>query len=189
MKKQMLFFLFSILLPFALLAQETPNQEPTEAPGHPIPQWLLDDWAARTQGTGTWITDNSAFKSENEPFDAYGLQWENGLGKKSLTGRLFCLRDGQDVGAVWQFLEYWDPAAAEVRIVQIGSDGAVGLGRIWRLDDGSVREQQTFTRPDGAAFESGHHSWMEDGEHHTQSFSIENGEWVKRRFYIWRLEK
>ena len=187
MKKQMLLFLFPILLPFGLFAQESP--EPEQLNPAAIPQWLLGDWAARTRGTGTWITDNSAHKSDNEPFDAYGLQWEYGLGKKHLKGRLYCLRDGQDVGAVWQFLEFWDPAAGEARIVQIGSDGTVGQGRIWRLADGSVKEQQTFTSPEGGSFESAHHSWMKAGEHHTQSFSIEGGEWVKRRHYVWKLNE
>ena len=192
MKKQMLIFLFSMLLPFASRAQKEPISSPqhdqVRPAAHHIPNWLLDGWAARTQDTGTWITDNSAYKSDNETFDAYGLQWEYGLGKKHLKGRLYCIRDGQDIGSVWQFLEFWDPAAGEARIIQIGSDGMVGQGRIWRLDDGSIKEQQTFTSPDGGAFDSGHHSWMEDGKYHTQSFSIEDEQWGKQRYYIWELK-
>lgn len=157
--------------------------------GHPIPQWLLDDWAARTRDGGNWVTDNADFKSENEPFDAYGILWEYGLGEKHLRGRLYGIRDGQEIGTFWQFLEFWDPAAGEARIVQIASDGTVGQGRIWRQDDGSLKEQQTFTSPDGGSFESGHHSWMEDGTHHTQSFRIVEGEWVKNRLYKWALKK
>lgn len=68
MKKQVLLFLFPILLPFGLFAQESP--EPEQLNPAAIPQWLLGDWAARTRGTGTWITDNSAHKADNEPFDA-----------------------------------------------------------------------------------------------------------------------
>lgn len=185
MKKQIPAFLFLILSVFALRAQGVPEDEQ----GAPIPQWLLDDWAARTEGTGTWITDNSAYKTGNEPFDAYGLQWAYGLAQKHLKGQLYCIRDGEDIGAVWQFLEFWDPVAGEARIVQIGSDGTVGQGRIWRLDDGSVKEQQQFASPGGGTFESGHHRLMEGGAHHTQSFTIEEGKWVKRRYYIWKLSK
>ncbi|MCB0547911.1 MAG: hypothetical protein KDD19_10020 [Phaeodactylibacter sp.] len=186
MKKRILVLLLPIYFTFALPAQES---NPAGPPGAPIPQWLLDNWATRTQDRGTWITDNSAYKSDDEPFDAYGLQWEYGLGKKHLKGRLYCIREGKDAGAVWQFLEFWDPAAAEARIVQIGSDGTLGQGRIWRLDDGSVKEQQTFTSPGGGSFESGHHIWMGNGENHTQSFSIKDGEWIRRRYYIWKLTK
>lgn len=184
MKKQILLFLFTISFPLIILGQE---KKPAGPAGAPIPQWLLDDWAARTSGTGLWIADNSAYKSDNEPFDAYGLQWEYGLGKKHLKGRLYCIQNGKDIGSVWQFLEFWDPAAGEVRIVQIGSDGTVGQGRIWRLDDGSIKEQQVFTSPAGGSFETGHHIRIENGEKHTQSFTIEDGEWVKRRYYIWKL--
>ena len=128
MKRQILTFLFLVLSGFSLQAQNTSEDGQAVPAGAPIPQWLLDDWAARTAGTGTWITDNSAYKNENEPFDAYGLQWAYGIGKKHLNGRLYCIRDGKDIGAVWQFLEFWDPAAGEARIVQIGSDGTVGQG-------------------------------------------------------------
>ncbi len=186
MKKRILALLLSISFTFALPAQEN---NPAPPPGAPIPQWLLDDWAARTSGTGLWIADNSAYQSEDEPFGAYGLQWEYGLGKKSLRGRLYCIRDGQDAGSAWQFLEFWDPAAEEARIVQIGGDGTVGQGRIWRLDDGCIKEQQVFASPAGGSFETGHHIRMENGEKHTQSFTIEDGQWVKRRYYIWELKK
>ncbi|MCB9296955.1 MAG: hypothetical protein H6559_28120 [Lewinellaceae bacterium] len=189
MKRQILTFLFLVLSGFSLQAQNTSEDGQAVPAGAPIPQWLLDDWAARTAGTGTWITDNSAYKNENEPFDAYGLQWAYGIGKKHLNGRLYCIRDGKDIGAVWQFLEFWDPAAGEARIVQIGSDGTVGQGKAWRLDDGSVKVQQVFTSPGGGAFGSGHHSWMEGGAHHTQSFAIEEGKWVKRRYCVWKLSR
>ena len=159
-----------------------------EAGAHPIPSWLLENWAARTQGSGVWITDNSAYQSEQEPFDAYGLHWEYGLGRKSLKGRLFCLKEGQDIGSVWQFLEYWDPEAGQARIVQIGSDGTVGQGVSWEDEDGHIREQQKFVSPEGGAFESGHQAWMADGSQHTQSYNILNGEWVKNRYYVWNLK-
>lgn len=189
MKKHILVLLLAISQPCTMPAQKSAGSKPAAPPSAPIPQWLLDDWAARTSGTGTWITDNSAYQSDSEPYEAYGLQWEYGLGKKSLKGLLYCIQDGKDIGSVWQFLEFWDPAAGEVRILQIGSDGTVGQGKAWRLDDGSSKSQQAFASPDGGTFESGHHSWMEDGANHTQSYNIVDGEWVKRRYYIWKSEK
>ena len=154
-----------------------------------IPKWLLEDWAERANNNGIWITDNTSYKSDNEPYDAYGLKWEYGLGKKHLKGRLYCIKDGKDAGTVWQFTEYWNPSTAEVHIVQIGNDGTVGQGSLWQEKDGSKKEQQTFVSPGGGSFETRHHAWMENGEKHTESYNIVDGEWVKRRFYVWKQKE
>ena len=177
MQKYQLLLLF--LLSCQLNAQDTLT--------HPIPQWLLDDWAIQTQGSGIWITDNSAYKSDNEPYEAYGIQWEWGLGKKSLKGRLYCILDSKNVGTVWQFLSFWDPLAGQARLIQIGSDGTLGEGTLWQLEGGGSKSLQTFASPDGGTFTSGHQEWMENGERHTQSFHVVDGVWTKRRLYIWKI--
>ena len=162
----------------------------TTATPHPIPQWLLDNWESRARGSGTWITDNAKYRSETEPYDAYGMQWEYGLGKKHLKGRLYAIQDNEDVGTIWNFTEFWSPASNEVRIVQLGSDGTVGQGTLWQMENGRIKERQTFVSPNGNSFETGHEAWMENGAQHTQSFTIVNEEWQKRRFYSWnRKEK
>lgn len=153
-----------------------------------IPQWVRNNWAKRTAETGRWITANTEYKSEQEPYDAYGLQWEYGLGKNHLKGRLFCMNDGKEVGTLWTFTEFWDPATEKVRVLQIGSDGTVGQGTIWLEEDGKIKEQQVFTSPNRSSFESGHLTWMENGAQHIQSYTIKDGEWKKRRFYIWKLK-
>jgi hypothetical protein len=122
---------------------------------------------------------------ENEPFEAYGLQWTYGNGNSHIKGRLYMIQDGKDVGDVWQFTEYWDPALGELRVMQIGNDGTLGQGKVWRNEEGIHLEQMTYVVPDGKSFISGHHMWMEDGAHHTQSFDIVNGIWEKQRFYKW----
>ena len=155
------------------------------AEARPIPQWLLDDWALRTEGTGVWVTDNSAYQSEEEPFGAYGIKWEYGLGQKHLRGRLYCIQNGEDVATLWAFTEFWDPHLGEARLLQIGGDGTVGQGKAWPIDDGSHKSQQLFTSPDGSSFGAGHHAWTVDGKQHTQSFNIVEGEWVERRYYVW----
>ncbi len=154
-----------------------------------IPEWLKKDWALRTQGNGTWIADNAKFKNKQEPYDAYGLQWTYGLGKNHVKGRMFNIVNGQSVGSTWNFLEYWDPKSKEVKVVQIGSDGTVGHGKIWREKEGRMKEQQSFSSPAGVSFETGHLLWIEEGAQHTQSFLITNGEWNKSRSYVWKKQK
>lgn len=179
MKKITLLFL--LIVPLTCFSQ---NEKDTS-----IPQWVKDNWATHTQADGIWITDNSQYKSEQEPFDAYGMEWEWGLGKSSLKGRLYCIQDGKDVGTVWQFLNFWDPELKAQQMVQIGSDGTLGQGRMELQSDGSTKSSEKFVSPGGGSFEAGHHSWFENGEMHTQSFNIVDGEWSKRRFYVWKQPK
>lgn len=176
MKKITLLFL--LCLPFICFSQTEKARS--------IPQWIKDKWAAHTHGDGIWVTDNAPYKNEQEPFDAYGMEWEWGLGKSSLKGRLYCIQNGKDVGTVWQFLNFWDPELQQQRMIQIGSNGILGQGSIELQDDGSTKSSEKFTGPGGRAFEVGHHSWFENGEMHTQSFDIADGKWSKRRFYVWK---
>lgn len=157
--------------------------------GAQIPEWVLSHWEEMTQGTGVWITDNWEYKYEQEPYDAYGLKWEYGLGNKHLKGRLYCIKEDQDVGAMWQFTEYWDPMTAKLRVIQVGGDGTVGTGDLQLTEEGKIKEKQHFVSPGGGAFVSGHEAWVEDNQHHTQSFNIVDEMWEKRRYYVWELEE
>lgn len=155
----------------------------------PIPDWVLENWETRTTASGTWITDNENYKSEQEPYDAYAIQWQYGVGKKHIKGRLYFIKDGEDVGTVWQFTEFWDSVDNELRIIQIGSDGTVGKGKIWRTEEGKIKELQNFVAPDGTNYSSGHLSWMENGVNHIESYNINGEEWTKMRYYRWKLQK
>ena len=116
------------------------------------------------------------------------MRWEWGLGQKHIKGNLYCIKDGENVGTVWEFLSFWDPAKGEVRLFQIGSDGTVGEGTMYQLDDGSTKSSEHFTNPNGGTFESGHHTWMKEEKMHTQSFNIKDWEWTKRRYYVWEKQ-
>lgn len=153
-----------------------------------IPHWIVEDWEFRTQGSGTWIADNGKYKSENEPFEAYGIRWEWGLGKKSVKGRLYCIKDGKDVYTAWHFVDYWDPETKELKLLQMG-EGSVGQGKMWLAEDGVTKSLQKFTAMDGTSFESGHKAWIKDGDSYTQSFKINKEEWTPNRLYVWKLKK
>jgi hypothetical protein len=43
-----------------------------------IPDEVRAAWAARI---GTWVADNSAYKSEDDPHDAFGIDWSWGIGQ------------------------------------------------------------------------------------------------------------
>ncbi|NNF58703.1 MAG: hypothetical protein HKN04_10730 [Rhodothermaceae bacterium] len=174
--------LLLLLLAPALAAQTTSSPSVGSAP---IPEWVLDEMA---QMIGRWEADNSAYQSDNEPFDAYGIEWMWGLGQKSVVGRLFAIQDGEDIGSFWQFRQYWHPGEGKVIAFQIGSDGSVGIGEHVRTGDNQSETLQTFYDPtNGSTYRTGHRTEFRDGAQHTQSFNVdENGTWTERRSYVFR---
>lgn len=155
----------------------------------PIPDWFLEHVASMTEGSGRWIASNSEYRSEAEPFDAYGLEFERGLGGKSLRGRLFVLRDGEEAGTVWELRTVWHPGRREVLAHQFGADGTLGVGVMVRHGERSHRIEQEFFSPDGQEYRVGHENEVRDGRMEAKSFSIApDGTWKPRRSYSWRRE-
>lgn len=151
-----------------------------------IPPWVIQDWEHRTQGEGIWIANNAKYKSQDESYEAYGLEWQWGLGKNSLTGRLYCILNGKDIRTAWTFLEFWDAEAKELRLVQVGSDGTVGQGIAWLESEGVTKSLQTFNSPNGSSFTSGHEAKTVNGDSHVSSFNVDGDQWTPRRSYIWK---
>jgi hypothetical protein len=176
-----------LLLLGASLVGAQDATEPTTPPGA-APSWVEQDWAYWAGGSGRWIADNGAYRSETEVFDAYGMEWTLGLGGKTLKGRLFALRDGEEVGTVWELLSYWHPGEQRLVVNQWGSDGTFGTGTQRRTaDDASESEEQFFT-PEGGGFRTGHRTRRLPGAAHVQSSDVsEDGTWSERRSYVWKL--
>jgi hypothetical protein len=172
------------LLCLGLCALSAPAQEPA------VPQWFADHIAFMTQKSGRWITDNSAHKSKNEPFDAYGTEWKKGLGGKSMKGRLFGLRDDKEAGTFWEFLVYWHPGDKEVRVLQLGGNGVVGAGTMTSPEKGKTSLEQEFFNPDGSSIRVGHESEEGgDGVNVTRSINITaDGTRQVQRTYTWRVQ-
>ena len=169
------------LLPATALRAEDPPAR------HTPPAWLETEVAFLTRDGGRWVASNAAYQSENEPFEAYVLEWAKGYAN-SMTGRLFALQDGEATGDFWRFRQYWDPARQEVVLMQFGAGGAVGIGPMRREGETTVIEQ-TFYAPDGGASLTGHRSENPDADTHvTESFTIVDGAWRADRKYEWRRQ-
>lgn len=160
---------------------------PLEDPG--IPEWVMEDWNFQMSHTGIWIADNTAYQGEEEPFDAFGMQWEWGIGQRSLKGRLFCLQAEKEVATVWEFLQYWDFETKALRMIQIGGDGTLGQGTVENQGGGKTKSRERFCTPAGPCFEVGHETWKKDEDFYTQSFDIVDGQWSKRRLYVWKQKR
>lgn len=147
-----------------------------------VPTWFRTSLAELAQGSGRWIADNARHRSDGEPFDAYGIEWRWGLGKQSLTGRLFGLQEGKEVADFWEFRIYWDGAGGTGVIEQFAGHGVVGRGALVGFGDGTLTDQ-TFTDAQGRQWRELHHSWFERDTHVTQSFEWKDGAWLPKRTY------
>ena len=160
-------------------------EPPLDAP----PAWLQAHMAHAVAGGAAWRADNSAYRSEAEPWEAYGLRWQWGPGRTSMTGRLYGIRDGKEDGTSWEFRAFWHPGERKAFIHQYGAGGAVGIGTLSASGDAAVRSEQTFFAA-GEPPRREAHDYVTTGpaEHRTTSFAWADGAWQPRRTYVWRRE-
>ena len=137
-----------------------------------------------------WVADNTAYVSEQEPYEAYVTEWVAGPANGSLSGKLYGLKDGEPSVPFWIFAEYWDPETQTVRIEQFGW-GAVGKGALYESDSALyMLTDQVFHGFDGTQIRTGHKSSKPDeNTHETISYDIDSdGEWNERRTYVWKRQ-
>lgn len=153
------------------------------------PSWFTDEIKSMTADGGRWIADNSAFKSESEPYQSYAIEWKAGFDGQTMTGRLFGLKGDVETPTFWEYRQYWHPGRSEAVLDQFGWGGVVGAGAMTR--DGAVTvTDQTFYQPDGTSRREGHRASFRDGDTHvTESFDIIDGAWSPRRVYVWKRQK
>jgi hypothetical protein len=136
---------------------------------------------------GTWIADNAAYRSAEEPFDAFGIDWTWGIGKQSIVGRLYGLQSGRESGTFWEFREFWHPGEGQLLATQFSADGTYGVGPHHRKPDGTMEMLQVFHGQTGPATRVGHRSELKGNEQTTHSFDVAaDGTWKPRRTYVWR---
>lgn len=176
----------SFLLP--LVASVALIFAPVAAAAQP-PAWFAGEIKALTAESGRWVADNSAYKSENEPFDAYVIEWTAGFDGHTMTGRLYGLKDGVATPAFWEFRQYWHPGRGAAVLDQFGWGGVLGSGTMANGGDGVTVTDQTFFQLDGTTRREGHRSHFRGADTHvTESFDIVGENWTPRRTYVWKLQ-
>ena len=162
--------------------------EPATAPASgALPGWYQTEIDSLSQGSGRWVADNSAFRSEQEPFEQYVVEWRKASDQRGLTGRLFGISGGKESADFWSFRIYWDAAANGAVIQQFAGFGAVGIGSLVGFA-GATLSDQSFTAPDGRTWREMHHSWFEGEVHVTRSLEWREGSWSAKRTYRWKLQ-
>jgi len=177
-------------LPLATRAEVPPLADRTssaQARPVPAPPEVAVQWGRLV---GTWITDNGEYKNENDPNDAFGLEWTWGVGRRSLVGRLYGIVDGKETVTFWQFREFWHPGTATLVLTQFSGGGAYGEGPHTVQPDGTSEMVQTFYDPvAGTTTKVGHRSTLDGDVHTTTSFDVDaRGTWTPRRTYTWHRQ-
>ncbi len=148
-----------------------------------IPDWFFADMEAHI---GRWETDNSKYQSDNERFDTYVVEWQWGIGKRSMTGRLFGLENGKESPDFWHFRQYWDNLEQKAVVQQFGQGGVIGTGELRYIDDTRSELIQTFSTPVGNQWLGKHLNELNGKEFSTQSMRMnQEGQWQADREYIW----
>lgn len=151
-----------------------------------IPDRVIKEWEILTSDGGTWIADNSLYKNENEPADAYGITWTYSLGKTSVNGRLFGLKDGKETGTYWEFRMYYHPAEKKLMYQQFGWGGALGTAEMKLLDETHSEDVATIYNPDGSSTQIKHESEIKNDIQYSQSYQWMDNAWQKQRYYEWK---
>lgn len=177
-----------LLLATGATGMPAAKAEPSSAQA--IPDWFLRGIEEKTRDGGLWIADNSPYSEEDGGIEAYGIEWRQGIGGKSMAGRLFSLRGGEELATHWEFRLFWHPVEQEAKAYQFGVDGTVGWGVQTPAADGhSMIIDQTFASPDGTTFRARHETHAEDGKDIGQSFTWVDGHWQPSRSYTWILQR
>ncbi len=154
-----------------------------------IPPNLLKSWEILTGNSGIWTTDNSKYKSQNEPYDQYQLHWKFDEGKNSLTGKLYGIQEGKEKVEFWHFNTFWDAVKGKAIVFQISPNGSFGLAESEMLSDSLEQSLGVFHYSNGQSESSKHQSITKPAAHSTTSFVMDKeGNWVPNRTYKWYPE-
>ena len=175
-----------LFLCLAGLCAATPAPADDAPPAAP-PEWFRAHLAYLTAGDGAWVTDNAAYRSADEPADAYEVTYVWGAGKQTAVGAMRAITGGKRSGVIWDYRVFWDPGARKAVIEQWGFHGVYGTGETSFVSGTQVRSEQTFFAPDGVGNRSAH-DWIVDGpqQHTTRTFTFEDGAWQPGRTYVWK---
>lgn len=153
-----------------------------------IPDWARANIKYMSEGTGQWVADNAAYKSETEPWDQYVIEWRAGPDDLSMSARMYALKDGTPSSAdFWSFYQFWDVFSGEMRVIQSGWN-ALGDGTLWWDQEREAYiAEQTFGSPGGTGRLVRHETIeLNATEHQTRSLNQdESGNWVPDRQYVW----
>ena len=157
------------------------------ATGAAVPDWHLDHLAYMSRGSGQWVADNAAYRSETEPATEYVLEFGLSFDGESMFGRLYAQVNGQRGITLWEYRAYWDAAAAETIVEQFGWEGAHGRGVLRPEAPGAFHMEQVVATPGLPSRVEGHVlTVVDENTHRTEAYGLgADGTRVPTRRYTW----
>jgi len=155
-------------------------------PGLPVPDWLREEMAFRVEGSGRFVADNARYTSAQEPAEQYAVEWRWGIGRTSITGRLWAVRGGAEQTTFWEYRLYWDPSAGKAFLDQWGLGAAFGHGEVVSTGPGRTETVQVFRSPGRPEWASRHLSTLVGDEDRSASEELVAGAWKPGRTYTWK---
>jgi len=154
-------------------------------PTDTTPTWFLRHVAELTADSGRWLASNAEYRSEDEPYEAFVMNWKRGPGGRSATGELTALRDGKATPIFWSFVMYWHPGRNHALVSQVGIAGHVGEGILRQLDDGTLELVQDFFALDGSSNSQKHVESLRGRRLTSVVYDLVRNQWLKGRTYTW----
>jgi len=148
-----------------------------------IPRWFLSDLKYQI---GVWETDNKNYKSENEPFERYVIEWNWGVDTTSIKGKLYGRIGNKTSNSFWEFNQYWDAENNQAKLFQVGFGGLTGIGTLLPAAKDETTVIQNFYAPNSKGFVEKHRSIIKEKQKITTSFEKDSsGNWIEKRTYVW----
>ncbi|MBN2777388.1 MAG: SRPBCC domain-containing protein [Bacteroidales bacterium] len=152
-----------------------------------IPKWYFVDLENQI---GVWEADNNLYKSENEPFEKYVIEWNWGVDTTSINGRLYGKIGDKASVNFWEFKQYWDAEDNQAKLFQVGFGGLTGIGSVMPINKGETSVVQNFTEPSTKGFTEKHRTIINGQQKTTTSFEMDSlGNWIEKRTYVWNRKE
>lgn len=140
---------------------------------------------------GEWRTPNPDYKEgENAPTH-YSLRYSWGPYKQHVAGELlgvFETQEGEKLVRFWSLYTFYNPVTGEAAAHQIGWNGSIGSGVIFRDGENHVNVEQRFFGIDGSLKDVRHVETMNAARDQFLSDVYEKneeGEWTEARDWVW----
>jgi hypothetical protein len=172
------------LAALALLAPEAGRAESDAA----VPPWFVQEIEYLTRAGGRWITDNTEYKGEEDPYPAYGIEWQKGLSGLTVRGRLFAIDRDDNTHDLWELYLYWNPLDQRAVAMQVHRDGNFGVGELTAESDTERELVQEFWAPGGATFSFRHEETRSANEKRSRTFMQQDNTWRPNRTYVWKRD-
>lgn len=150
------------------------------------PAWWVAHVEFVSRDGGVWVSPNPQGENDPDAPDAFAMHWRRANDGYALLGRLYGLRNGEEIAEYWTFIEFWHPGERRAVVQQWSAAGAYGVGES-RWENGEGVLVQTFWLPDGRSWREGHRNRENGDEYVTHAFDIsETGEWTSKDPRVWR---